>query len=82
MHHDKLEIECKIEKNNLFNLLNNFRNSIKDLLELESDLIDDLNKYEGKDTMKEEISNIKEQAKTLFYAAVDKDQYKGIIGNY
>ena len=82
MHHDKLEIECKIEKNNLFNLLNNFRNSIKDLLELESDLIDDLNKYEGKDEMKEEISNIKEQAKTLFDAAVDKDQYKGIIGNY
>jgi hypothetical protein len=82
MHHDKLEIECKNEKNNLFNLLNNFRNSIKDLLGLDSDLIDDLNKYEGKDTMKEEIFNLKEQAKTLFEAAVDKDQYKGIVGNY
>ena len=82
MHHDKLEIECKNEKNNLFNLLNNFRNSIKDLLGLDSDLIDDLNKYEGNDIMKEEIFNLKGQAKTLFEAAVDKDQYKGIVGNY
>ena len=47
-----------------------------------SDLIDDLNKYEGKDELKEEIFNLKEQAKILCDAAIDKDQYKGIIGNY
>jgi hypothetical protein len=82
MHHDKLEIECKTEKNNLFNLLNNFRNSISDILDLKSNLIDDLNEYEGEDEIKECISNIRNQAHVLFNIAVDKDQYKGIISNY
>ena len=62
MHHDKLEIECKVEKNNLFNLLNNFRNSIKNILELDSDLIEDLEKFEGNEDIKKEISNVKKQA--------------------
>jgi hypothetical protein len=81
MHHDKLEIECKIEKNNLFNLLNNFRNSIKNILDLNSDLIEDLEKYEGNEDIKEEIRNVKKQAYILYDAAIDKDQYKGIISN-
>ena len=81
MHHDKLEIECKIEKNNLFNLLNNFRNSIKNILDLNSDLIEDLEKFEGNEDIKKEIRNIKKQAYILYDAAIDKDQYKGIISN-
>ena len=81
MHHDKLEVECKVEKNNLFNLLNNFRNSIKNLLDLNSDLIEDLEKYEGNGDIKEEIRNVKKQAYILYDAAIDKDQYKGIISN-
>ena len=81
MHHDKLEIECKAEKNNLFNLLNNFRCSIQNLLNLNTDLIEDLEKFEENDDMKEEIQKVKNQAKVLFDVAIDKDQYKGIISN-
>jgi len=81
MHHDKLEIECKEEKNNLFNLLNNFRNSIKNILHLNSDLIEDLEKFEGNEDIKKEIRNVKKQANILYDAAIDKDQYKGIISN-
>ena len=81
MHHDKLEIECKVEKNNLFNLLNNFRNSIKNILDLNSDLIEDLEKFEGNEDIKKEIRNIKKQAYILYDSAIDKDQYKGIISN-
>ena len=81
MHHDKLEIQCKSEKNNLFNLLNNFRSSIKSILDLNSDLIEDLEKFEGDEDIKEDIRNVKKQACILFDAAIDKDQYKGIISN-
>ena len=81
MHHDKLEIECKAEKNNLFNLLNNFRCSIQNILNLNTDLIEDLEKFEENDDMKEEIQKVKNQAKVLFDVAIDKDQYKGIISN-
>ena len=79
MHHDKLEIECKAEKNNLFNLLNNFRCSIQNILNLNTDLIEDLEKFEENDELKEEIKKVKNQAKVLFDVAIDKDQYKGII---
>ena len=82
MHHDKLEIECKSEKNQLFNLLNNFRYSIKNILDLKSDLIGDLDKFEGDEEIKEEISNVQKQANVLLDIAIDKDQYKGIISNY
>ena len=81
MHHDKLEIECKAEKNNLFNLLNIFRNSIKDILELKSDLIEDLYKTEIEGETKEDILNIEKQAKVLVDVALNKDQYEGIISN-
>ena len=81
MHHDKLEIECKAEKNNLFNLLNNFRCSIQNILNLNTDLIEDLEKFEENDELKEEIKKVKNQAKVLFDVAIDKDQYKGIISN-
>lgn len=82
MHHDKLEIECKSEKNNLFNLLNIFRYSIRDILELKSDLSDELKKLEENNEIKEDIMNIQSQSKVLIDKAIDKDQYKGIIGNY
>ena len=81
MHHDKLEIECKVEKNNLFNLLNNFRSSIQNILNLNSDLIEELEKIEENEDIKEEIKKVKNQAKVLFDVAIDKDQYKGIISN-
>jgi hypothetical protein len=81
MHHDKLEIECKAEKNNLFNLLNNFRCSIQNILNLKTDLIEDLERFEENDDLKEEIQKVKNQAKILFDVAIDKDQYKGIISN-
>ena len=81
MHHDKLEIECKTEKNHLFNLLINFQNSIRDILELKQETLDELKDYEGKDEIKEEILNIQKQTKTLLNASVDKEQYNGIISN-
>ena len=81
MHHDKLEIECKAEKNHLFNLLNFFRYSIRDILELKSDSIEDLYKTEIEGETKEDILNIEKQAKALLNVAVDKDQYEGIISN-
>ena len=81
MHHDKLENECKTEKNHLFNLMNNFRYSIRDILELKSDLIEDLYKTEIEGVNKEDIVNIEKQAKVLVDVALDKDQYEGIINN-
>lgn len=81
MHHNKLEIECKNEKNHLFNLLNHFRCSINDLVEIKNDLFEEINKFERDDEMKGEILNIQRQAKILIDIAVDKDQYKGILDN-
>ena len=81
MHHDKLEIECKTEKNHLFNLLINFKNSIRDILELKKETLDEFNHYEGKDEIKEEILNIQKQTKALLKASIDKEQYNGIISN-
>lgn len=82
MHHDKLEIECKTEKNKLFNLLSIFRYSIKDMFDLKSDLIDEMSKIEDIDDLKKDILNIQKQAKALVNVAIDKDQYEGIILNY
>ena len=82
MHHDKLEIECKIEKNHLFNLLNNFRYSIRDIFGFKNDLFDNLDKIEVDDEIKEDVLNIQKQAKVLVKVAADKDQYEGIIGNF
>ena len=81
IHHEKLEPECKNEKNNLFNLLNNYISSVKELLELKDEYKEDLEKLKEKGEYKEEIVNVEKQAEKLFEIAVDKDQYKGIIGN-
>ena len=81
MHHDKLEIECKSEKNHLFNLLKNFQNSVRDILELKKETLDEFNQLEGKDEIEEEILNIQKQTKALLNASVDKEQYNGIISN-
>ena len=83
MHHDKLENDCKKEKNNLFNLLISYKNSINDILGLNNDdssTIIDIN--DGKNEIIEEVLKIKNQSKVLFNAAVDKDQYKGILNNF
>lgn len=82
MHHDKLELECKAEKNHLLNLLNIFQNSIIDILELKDDLSGGLKKLEENNEVKEEVMNLQNQSKVLIDSALDKDQYKGIISNY
>ena len=48
---------------------------------MNSDLIEDLEKFEGNEDIKKEIRNVKKQAYILYDAAIDKDQYKGIISN-
>ena len=82
MHHDKLEIECKTEKNHLFNLLNNFQYSLKEILELKRETLGELNEFEENNELKEDLLNIQKQAKILFDVSLDKDQFKGIISNY
>jgi len=69
LHHDKLEQECKAEKNNLFNLLSYFQQTITKL---------EINLDEEGDEFKEEINNIKAQGKKLLDIAVDEAQYNGI----
>ena len=82
VHHDKLELECKSEKNNLFNLLNDFISSIQDILELKGESKENFDELKEKGEFEEEIVNVEKQAKRLIESAIDKDQYKGIIGNY
>ena len=65
----------------MFNLLNNYISSVKELLELKDEYKVDLEKLKEKGDYKEEIVNVEKQAEKLFEIAVDKDQYKGIIGN-
>ena len=51
------------------------------MLELKDEYKEDLEKLKEKGDYKEEIVNVEKQAEKLFEIAVDKDQYKGIIGN-
>ena len=82
IHHEKLEPECKNEKNNLFNLLNNFIFTVKEIFELNGEFNEDLEKLKSEEEFKEDAINVEKQALNLIKIAVDKDQYKGIIGNY
>ena len=82
VHHDKLELECKSEKNNLFNLLNDFIYSIQDILELKGESNENFDELKKKGEFEEEIVNVEKQAKRLIESAIDKEQYNGIIGNY
>ena len=82
IHHEKLEPECKSEKNNLFNLLNIFISSVKEIMELKGEFKEDLEKLKQEEEFKDEVDNVEKQALNLINIAVDKDQYKGIIGNY
>ena len=82
VHHDKLELECKSEKNNLFNLLNYFISSIQDVLELKGDSNENFDELKKKGEFEKEIVNVEKQAKRLIESAIDKEQYNGIIGNY
>ena len=81
IHHDKLEEECKNEKNNLISLLMAFQNSISDFIGNINDvnntdtLLDQKKQYDYKD----KIIDIQKQSKKLYECAVNKDQYKGII---
>lgn len=86
MHHNILEPECKIEKNNLLNILISFQQTINNILKKEDQDINDQNiifgNLEEDNEFKEEIEDIQKQSKVLFNNIVDKDQYKGIVGNY
>ena len=82
VHHDKLELECKSEKNNLFNLLNNFISSVKEIMELKGEFKENIEQLKEKGEFEDEVLNVEKQAEKLIEIAVDKDQYKGIIGNY
>ena len=82
IHHEKLEPECKREKNNLFNLLNNFVFTVKEIMELKGEFKEDLEKLKQEEDFKDEVDKVEKQALNLIDIAVDKDQYKGIIGNY
>ena len=82
IHHEKLEPECKNEKNNLFNLLNNYIFTVKEIFELNGEFNDDLEKLKLEEEFRDEVINVEKQALNLIKIAVDKDQYKGIIGNY
>jgi hypothetical protein len=82
IHHEKLEPECKREKNNLFNLLNNFVFTVKEIMELKGEFKEDLEKLKQEEEFKDEVDKVEKQALNLIDIAVDKDQYKGIIGNY
>ena len=81
IHHEKLEPECKNEKNNLFNLLNNYIFSVKEIMGLKGEFREDLEKMKQDLEYKDEAENIEKQALYLMKIATDKDQYKGIIGN-
>ena len=81
IHHEKLEPECKNEKNNLFNLSNNYIYSVKEIMGLKGEFREDLEKMKQDLEYKDEAENIEKQALNLINIATDKDQYKGIIGN-
>ena len=76
-----MEPECKNEKNNLFNLLNNYIFSVKEIMGLKGEFREDLEKMKQDLEYKDEAENIEKQALYLMKIATDKDQYKGIIGN-
>ena len=82
IHHEKLEPECKNEKNNLFNLLNCYISSVKEIMELNGEFREDLEKLKKEKEFKDEVEKVEKQAMKLLNIATDKDQYKGIIGNY
>lgn len=85
MHHNILEPECKGEKNQLLNILLCFQKTAKEFLEKKEEnkeVKGENEKPEENDEFKEEIENIKKQENILVGLIVDKDQYKGIIGNY
>ena len=82
IHHEKLEPECKNEKNNLFNLLNNYIYSVKEIMELNGELKEDFEKLKEQGEFKDDIEDVEKQALNLIEIAIDKDKYKGIVGNY
>ena len=82
IHHEKLEPECKSEKNNLFNLLNNFIFSVKELMDLKGEFKEDLEKLKQEKVFKKMVVDVEKQSLNVINIAVHKEQYKGIIGNY
>ena len=81
IHHEKLEPECKNEKNNLFNLLNSYIFAVKEIMGLSGEFKEDLEKMKQDSEFKEEVENVEKQALNLINIATDKDHFKGIIGN-
>ena len=51
-------------------------------MELKGEFKEDLEKLKQEEEFKDEVDKVEKQALNLIDIAVDKDQYKGIIGNY
>ena len=81
IHHDKLEEECKNEKNNLISLLMVFQNTVNDFIGNINDINDEdkLLNINGQNDYEDKINDIQKQSQKLYECAVNKDQYKGII---
>ena len=71
MHHDKLEEECRSEKNFLMNLLSDFQKSMNILI----------NDYYNENEINSLFKNINLQKMKIENFIMDKNQYDAIIGN-
>ena len=71
MHHDKLQDECRTEKNQLINLISEFKNSI-DILMSQSNNEKDIEESTT-------FTDMKKQSKITESKIVDYDQYEALF---
>ena len=69
MHHNKLEKECRAEKNYIIRLVNKFENSIRDLQKNECISLDEM----------EEYKNVQLQRKKTEKVVSDKDLFESVF---
>ena len=72
MHHNKLEKECRLEKNYIIRLINNYQKAI-DVLKKEQDIIS-LDEYD-------EYKELLEQKNKTEKITTDKDLFDSIFSN-
>ena len=63
-------------------MLNNYIYSVKEIMELNGELKEDFEKLKEQGEFKDDIEDVEKQALNLIEIAIDKDKYKGIVGNY
>jgi hypothetical protein len=51
-------------------------------MELNGELKEDFEKLKEQGEFKDDIEDVEKQALNLIEIAIDKDKYKGIVGNY